>query len=316
MMRERVFVKQNADKWRAFEESSVTDPDILSERYVELTDDLAYARTFYPDLPVTKYLNDLTAQFHRKIFQNKRESRSRIASFWRDELPLILYESRTKLLYSLLIFGIGAFIGAFSAAYDDTFVRLILGDSYVNMTLDNIERGDPLGVYKSAGQVEMFFGITINNIRVSFLAFVAGALFSVGTFWLLFQNGIMLGAFQFFFYQKGLLLTSVLTIWIHGTLEISAIVIAGGAGLVMGNSLIFPRTHSRLVSFRQGAIRGIKIVIGLVPIFMMAGFLESFVTRLTLPPFVSASIILVSAAFIIGYFVVYPILVFRKSKSI
>lgn len=313
LMRERIFVKQNADKWRTFEESSVADPDVLSERYIELTDDLAYARTFYPDLPVTKYLNDLTAQFHRKIYQNKRESRSRIITFWKEELPLLLYECRAKLLYSALMFGIGALIGAFSAAYDDTFVRLILGDSYVNMTLENIEKGDPLAVYKSAGQVEMFFGITINNIRVSFLAFVAGVLFSVGTFWLLFQNGVMLGAFQFFFYQKGILLTSVLTIWIHGTLEISAIVIAGAAGLVVGNSLIFPKTFSRLHSFRKGAINGLKIVIGLIPVFVSAGFLESFVTRLSLHPLVSSSIILLSATFIITYFLIYPIIVHRNS---
>src|SRR3546814_13017991 len=84
----------------------------------------------------------------------------------------------------------------------------------------------------------------------------------------------MLGAFQFFFYQKGLLLTSVLSIWIHGTLEISAIIIAGSAGLVMGNSLLFPGTWSRLESFRRGARRGLKIVIGLVPVFITAALLE------------------------------------------
>src|SRR3546814_12119350 len=106
--------------------------------------------------------------------------------------------------------------------------------------------------------VEMFLYIAFNNIKVSFLAFVAGVLFSFGTVWVLFQNGVMLGAFQFFFYQKGLLLTSVLSIWIHGTLEISAIIIAGSAGLVMGNSLLFPGTWSRLESFRRGARRGLR----------------------------------------------------------
>src|SRR3546814_12188447 len=102
----------------------------------------------------------------------------------------------------------------------------------------------------------------------------------------------MLGAFQFFFYQKGLLLTSVLSIWIHGTLEISAIIIAGSAGLVMGNSLLFPGTWSRLESFRRGARRGLKIVIGLVPVFITAALLEGFVTRPTdMPLWLSVSII-------------------------
>src|SRR3546814_13696006 len=106
----------------------------------------------------------------------------------------------------------------------------------------------------------------------------------------------MLGAFQFFFYQKGLSLTSVLSIWIHGTLEISAIIIAGSAGLVMGNSLLFPGTWSRLESFRRGARRGSKIVIGLVPEFITVALLEGFVTRNPdMPRWMSVSIIHSSA---------------------
>src|SRR3546814_364702 len=157
--------------------------------------------------------------------------------------------------------------------------------------------------------VEMFLYIAFNNIKVSFLAFVAGVLFSFGTVWVLFQNGVMLGAFQFFFYQKGLLLTSVLSIWIHGTLEISAIIIAGSAGLVMGNSLLFPGTWSRLESFRRGARRGLKIVIGLVPVFITAALLEGFVTSHTdMPLWLSVSIITCSGAFLLYYFVLYPLI--------
>ncbi|MFN8353880.1 MAG: stage II sporulation protein M [Spirosomataceae bacterium] len=306
-MRESVFVKQNADKWKHFEQDKSQDPDVLSERFIELTDDLSYARTFYPNNPVTRYLNNLTAQLHNKIYQNKRENTSRFISFWKIELPYLFYNLHRQLLYAFLMFSIGVLLGSVSAAHDDTFVRLILGDSYVNMTLENIEKGEPLAVYKSATQTQMFFGITINNIRVSFVAFAFGLLFSVGTFWILFTNGVMLGAFQYFFYQKGFLLQSILTIWIHGTLEISAIVIAGCAGLVMGNSILFPKTYTRMQSFQQGAKQGLKIIIGLVPIFMTAGFLESFVTRLPLHPVVSSAIIISSATFIVWYFIVYPI---------
>jgi uncharacterized membrane protein SpoIIM required for sporulation len=131
---------------------------------------------------------------------------------------------------------------------------------------------------------------------------------------MLFYNGVMLGAFQAFFYERGLLTESVLKIWIHGTLEISAIVIAGAAGLTMGNSLIFPGTLPRLESFKRGAKQGLKIAVGLVPIFIMAGFLESFVTRLTLPPLVSLLIIGTSAVFIGWYFIVYPIRLYRSQQ--
>lgn len=311
-MREALFVKRNADKWRDMEQHPTRDPDELTARFVELTDDLSYARTFYPDSDVTRYLNGLTAQMHRGLMQNRREDRSRFVTFWKYELPLLFKQSHPLLALSAGIFLVACLLGWVSAAHDNTFVRLILGDGYVNMTIENIKKGDPLGVYNSSDQSTMFVRITLNNIFVAFRTFVFGLFASFGTMAMLFYNGVMLGAFQYFFYERGLLLDSVLKIWIHGTLEISAIIIAGCAGLTVGNSLLFPGTYSRLESFKRGIKQGVKIAIGLVPIFIMAGFLESFVTRLTLPPVVSSSIILASAAFIVWYFILYPIYLNRS----
>ena len=313
-MRESLFVKRNTDKWQAIEQKRSNNPDELTERFVELTDDLSYARTFYPDSNVTRYLNGLTAQMHRGLMQNRRDDRSRFITFWQYELPLLFRQSHKMLAVSAGIFLAACILGWVSAAHDNTFVRLILGDQYVNMTLENIKKGDPLGVYNSSDQATMFVQITLNNIFVAFRTFIFGLFASFGTVAMLFYNGVMLGSFQYFFYERGLLLDSVLKIWIHGTLEISAIIIAGCAGLVVGNSLLFPGTYSRLDSFKRGVKQGLKITIGLVPIFIMAGFLESFVTRLILPPAVSGGIISVSAAFIIWYFILYPIALNRTSK--
>ncbi|UHG91692.1 stage II sporulation protein M [Spirosoma oryzicola] len=306
-MREALFVKRNTDKWRTIEQATTRNPDELTERYVELTDDLSYARTFYPDSNVTRYLNGLAAQMHRGLMQNRRDDRSRFITFWKYELPLLFRQSHRLLAVSAAVFLAAGILGWLSAAHDNTFVRLILGDQYVNMTLENIKKGDPLGVYNSRDQASMFVQITLNNIYVAFRTFIFGLFASFGTMAMLFYNGVMLGSFQYFFYERGLLLDSVLKIWIHGTLEISAIVIAGCAGLTVGNSLLFPGTYSRLESFKRGVKQGLKIAIGLVPIFIMAGFLESFVTRLTLPPVASGAIILVSATFIVWYFILYPI---------
>ncbi|RNI30075.1 stage II sporulation protein M [Rufibacter immobilis] len=306
-MREAAFIKQNSAKWKRYAIEPTANPDELANRFIELTDDLSYARTFYPDSDNTDYLNSLTGKVHQHIYRNKKEKSNRFVLFWKQELPLLFLQYHRQLLYAFLIFAAACFIGAISAAYDDTFVRLILGDQYVNQTLANIRKGDPMAVYKQTDEASMFLFITYNNIKVAFTAFVMGVLLSVGTFWILLQNGIMLGAFQYFFYKQGLLLTSVLTIWIHGTLEISAIIIAGCAGFVMGNSLLFPKTFSRAESFRRGAKDGLKIVVGLVPIFITAGFLEGFVTRHTqMPLYASLFIILGSAAFILLYFILYP----------
>lgn len=318
-MREAAFHRQNAERWKQFEtllkERREVDPDRLADLYVHVTDDLAYARTFYPESRTTTYLNALAAEIHQEIYRNRRERTSRIVTFWKYELPLLFHEHRRELLYAFIIFALSGVIGAVSAANDDEFIRTILGDHYVNMTLENIRKGDPMAVYKGDGEIDMFLAITFNNVRVSFVAFAMGLLMSVGTAWILFRNGIMLGAFQYFFHEHGLLWTSILSVWIHGTLEISAIVIAGAAGLVMGNSFLFPGTYTRMQSFRSGARHGAKIVIGLVPIFVAAGFLESFVTRHTaMPVALSIAIISCSIAIIVGYVVIYPSILVRRSE--
>jgi uncharacterized membrane protein SpoIIM required for sporulation len=319
-VKEITFLNQNADKWQQFETLISTkgnsDPDLMADLFIQITDDLSYSKTNYPKSKTTQYLNSIAARVHQEIYKNKKEKSNRIASFWKYELPFIFKNSQKQLLYAFLIFSVSMLIGIVSSAYDDSFVRLILGDRYVNMTLDNIDKGDPMAVYKSMNQIDMFLGITINNIQVAFMCFALGLFFSFGTGAVLFYNGIMLGSFQYFFYAKGLLLPSMLTIWIHGTLEISAIVIAGCAGLVVGNSLLFPKTYSRSVSFIKGAKQGVKIVVGLVPVFIVAGFLESFVTRYTqMPIWLSLLIIGGSLFFIIWYFIIYPVVLNRRIEN-
>ncbi|MGB1207046.1 MAG: stage II sporulation protein M [Chitinophagales bacterium] len=319
-MKEPAFIKKNAKKWQHFEailDSKIqVSPDEQAELFVEITDDLAYSQTFFPKSKITRYLNGLAAKIHQFIYKNKKEDSNRLVTFWRYELPFLFYQSHKHLLYAFLIFAVAICIGVLSSAKDETFVRLILGDGYVNMTLHNINQGDPMAVYKKTQEMDMFLGITINNIRVSFMAFALGIVFSLGTAYILFVNGVMVGAFQYLFYKHGLFWTSFLTIWIHGTLEISAIVIAGCAGFVMGNSLLFPKTYSRRESLKRGAKQGLKIIIGLVPIFITAGFLESFVTRKTeWPDIIQLLIILVSLAIIIVYFVIYPIYLNKNANN-
>lgn len=314
-MKEIQFLKTNADKWKRFESliNSRSDPDTVAELFIELTDDLSYARTFYPGSRVTEYLNGLTAKFHLAIFRNKKEERARLGTFWRNEQPALALKYRKELFISLAIFVISVGIGALSSARDDGFVRLILGDRYVKMTLDNIEKGEPMAVYRSMNNVDMFLGVTVNNIMVAVMAFAFGLFFSFGTGYILFNNGVMLGAFHYFFFKKGLLATSLLSIWLHGTLEISAIIISGGAGLVVGNSFLFPGTYSRVSSFRRGARDGLKILIGVVPVFVAAALIEGFVTRHSgMPRPVSIGIISLSLLFIIWYYIVYPIVKSRQ----
>jgi uncharacterized membrane protein SpoIIM required for sporulation len=315
-VREGQFIQQNIEKWKIYQYEPTTDPDEMADRFTELVNDLGYARTFYPHSKVTVYLNKLASGFYLDIYKNKKEETSRIVRFWKKELPLIVRKHHHEILYSFLFFLFFALIAAFSAANDQTFVRGVLGSGYVEMTEQNIAKGDPFGVYKEQGQLSMFLWIAVHNVQVSFMIFISGILAGVGTVWLLFNNGVMLGAFQYFFFSKGLGWKSVLVIWIHGTLEISSIIISGAAGIVLARSLLFPGTFKRLPSLKRGAKDGIKMMIGLVPVFIMAAFLEGFITRYSnMPVWLSLFILISSACFIIWYFIIYPIHLAKEVKA-
>ena len=312
-MREAAFVKQNKEKWIAFEKAiqngSSTNPDELADGYIQLTNDLAYAQTYYAESKTLLYLNSLASQAHQKIYKNKKESRNRIVEFWGYEFPLFFRQYHKTLLITFLIFATATAIGSLSALNDGTFLRLILGDGYVNLTLENIAKGEPTDIYKSGSEIGTFLGITINNIRVAFLAFAFGVITSIGTIYILFSNGVMLGAFVTFFYTKGVFFEANRQIWLHGTIEISVIIIAGCAGLIMGNSILFPKTFSRRVSFMQGAKDGLKVVVSTIPFFIIAGFIEGFITRYAdMPDWLAFLIIGGSLALIIFYYILYPIL--------
>jgi len=318
-MKEAAFVKQNKARWEEFEkvmqDQGHAQPDRLAELFIQVTDDLSFARTQYPQSRTTQYLNALASKVHLEIYKNKREDKNRFVTFWKEEVPEAMYHSRKHLIVAFLIFVISGIMGAVSALYDDTFARLIMGDGYINMTLENIKKGNPTAVYSSNNEVWMFFFITWNNVMVSFKAFVFGVFASLGTGFFLFYNGLMVGTFITFFALENQLGQAFPVIMLHGTIELTSIVIAGAAGFVMGNSLIFPGTYSRLISFKMGSIRGLKIVMGLVPFFILAGFIESFITRHAFMHWsVKTSIIAASAVLMIYYFIIYPIRLKRHGK--
>jgi len=314
-MREALFIKQNSAKWKDYEGVPLKDPDILAERFVTITDDLAYAKTFYPKSKTTLYLNGLAAGFHQSIYKNKKEKSNRFLLFWQFELPLLFKKYHNQILYSFIFFMIFFFIGIFSAKYDNSFVRFILSDDYVNMTNENISKGDPFGVFKQENEFLMFWMIGKNNINVMATTFVAGITCSIGTLYFLFKNGLMVGCFQYLFVSKGLAIQSILVIWIHGTLEISTIILAGAAGLILGNSILFPKTYTRFTSLKKGALDGLKLIVGIVPIIVTAAVFESFITRHTeMPVWLSASILTGSFLFILWYVIVYPLYLYRNLK--
>lgn len=309
-MKETKFIEQNREKWAGFEQmlrEDRRDPDKLNELFIQVTDDLSYARTFYPNRSVRVFLNSLAQRVFHNIYRGKRFPAERLRLFWTDELPRIMWESRKALLLSFVLFALSFGIGVVSSIINPDFARIILGDEYVNMTLANIENGDPMAVYKDAGPLGATAGITANNMFVALRTAIFGVLASIGTVFIMLYNGVMVGAFQYFFVEQGVFWESFLTIWIHGTLEISAIIIAGASGLVAGSGILFPGTYRRVQAFQISMRRGLKIFIGIVPLIMLAGFFEGFLTRYTeTPDFIRGAFIFTSLFFVLWYFVWLP----------
>lgn len=318
-MKESSFIDQNKEKWEEFEsllKKKEQDPRKMSRLFVQVTDDLAYARTYFKNRFVRVYLNEMAQVLFRKIYRNKRSTWAGIGKFWKTELPVHLYEGRRAMLISFLVFIGSVAIGVLSSIQDPDFLTYILGDEYVTMTDENIAKDDPMAVYKDHAKFDMFLGITINNLMVATNTFVLGLFAGVGSILFMIINGVMLGAFQFYFFQKGIYLESILTIWQHGTLEISAIIIAGGAGITMGRGMVFPGTYTRGMSFRRSGVRGLKILLGISPIIIIAGFIEGFLTRYTeTPDLIRIALIVVSLGFILIYYWWYPRYVYRNLES-
>ncbi len=311
-MREVAFIKRNKHKWIAFDDAIKgkvnINPEELADLYIQLINDLSFSRTYYPKSKTTLYLNELAVQAYHTIHDVPIKSHNFLATFFKDEVPKLIREHIKFLYLAFIIFFVTVGLGVLSAIYDDSFVRLILGDQYVNMTLDNIAKGDPVAVYKSGSEMGSFIGITFNNIYVGMRCFIYGVTGGIGTAFVMLQNGVMLGSFQTFFAQQGVFWESVRGIWIHGSMEIFAIVIESMAGYILGASILFPGTYSRIESFKRGMKIGLKIWLSTVPFTIGAGFLEGFVTRLAgvWPNIFSVAVILITLGFISWYYLIYP----------
>jgi len=297
---------------------SVKGPDEMAHLYIHLVNDLSYAQTYYPNSNTTKYLNFLASQIYQKIYQTKRQETNQLVFFFKTEVPLLMYQYRWITLFTFILFFTFIAIGVISARYDSDFTRLILGDSYVNMTLENIKNGDPMAVYKSGSNWGSFVGITINNLLVGMKCYVYGIFGGLGTFYALMFNCIMLGSFQYFFYEHKVFWESIRGIWVHGSMEIFAIVIEATAGFILGTSILFPKTFSRLNSFKIGFRNSFKILLSTMPFTFCAGVLEGFITRyaLDMPLALNLFIILGSLAFISFYYLIYPYFVMKKTERL
>lgn len=309
-MKESNFIEQNNQKWQELEAGlydESKDPRIRGRLFIKIIEDLSYVHTFYKRGPLLSYLNGMAQVLFSDLNLNKVLSLKRLLAFFTQSFPKAMYVTRRSMLVSLVIFLLSFAIGSLTASGDKEFASQILSSGYIEMTEENIEKGDPMAVYKGMGEIEMFLKIAINNLRVAFLTFIFGLLSSIGSIFILITNGVMVGVFQFFFIERELFLPSFLTIWTHGTIEISCIIVAGGAGIQLGKGLLFPGTYSRAEAFKMSAKSALVVFTGITPLIILAAFIEAFQTRHTeIPDAIRMGFILLCLAFVLFYFFWYP----------
>lgn len=318
-MREPLFIKKNIEKWESYDDNPTTDPDVLSERFVHVLDDLAYAQTFYPKGKTVKYLNERAVTFYNEIYKKKKEPIKKLFDFWRVEMPLTIRRNHKFILLSLCLFIVAILMGSLSAIYDNDFFDAI-SPGYLEHTRDNIAKGDPFGIYGGDGSAKSFLQIGLHNISITIIYdFIGGIFFAISTLYSLMFNGMMVGGFHYMFYEAGLGWEFLLVVFIHGTFELFAIILGAAAGFRLFNSVIYTGTYTRWESIKKGAQDGIKLMILVFILLFFAAFLEGYITRMAaasvgeksidtyMPIWLSIVLLISFFTLLIWYFGTYPI---------
>ncbi|NBV92678.1 MAG: stage II sporulation protein M, partial [Flavobacteriia bacterium] len=156
-MKESHFVRSNKEKWERFEAmqgSNNSDPEELSNLYLDITDDLGFAQTYYQRRSIRIYLNQLAQKVLIGVNRYQKQSFKSFLNFWTVDLPIEIYKARSSLRFAFLCFLGYAVLGWISSEIYPEFIASILGQDYVDLTVKNIEKGNPLAIYEGSTQMQ------------------------------------------------------------------------------------------------------------------------------------------------------------------
>ncbi|MCA1064154.1 stage II sporulation protein M [Rossellomorea sp. AcN35-11] len=288
-MNVKQFVKEHRNDWKQLEDllaslrkrNNTTGPaiDQFNRLYQKAAQNLSYSQTYFPNEEVTDYLNGLVSKSHNLLYKDQMSSWKQMRYFFSTTFIGLLLEQWKFVVAAMMLFTIGA-IGAFISVVNDPL------HLYSILPPEMSQGVDPANLGKSDGQVDSSFmsaAIMTNNIKVSFLAFAGGVTFGLLTVYILVYNGIIIGALAAVFWHQGMSYEFWAYIVPHGMIELTAIFIAGGAGLLMGYKLFVPGRYTRGSQLKQQAKRSVQLLLGTVPLFVIAGIIEGFITPAAIP---------------------------------
>ncbi len=273
----------------------------LHDDYRRAAADLAYAQTHFAGTDTVAYLNALVSRAHTELYGSAPRRRGRIWRFFSRDYPRLLRSE-----WRMLALSAGMLFGAVALAYllahvDYPLARLFLPADLRDNVADRFESGQRSRDAAVALAPLLSAGITINNIQVSLAAFAGGMTFGLLTAYALIQNGLLLGALAAVYAKAGLTLPFLGLIVPHGGLELTAIVVAGAAGLILARALISPGDIPRAEALKRAARPAVQMVLGAIPLFIAAGFVEGFVTPRSIDPWLKIAFGLVLLALFAAY---------------
>jgi uncharacterized membrane protein SpoIIM required for sporulation len=322
VVREKRFVATAKPRWDRLESLlvlldrrgvGVLEPaqiDALALDYRAVTSDLARARGRGYDAAIVGYLNRLSARAHAYVYVGtSRSGWSAVRSFLAAEFP-------RELRRSWFPIGICALLTVVAAAVAYAAVNAEPANAYALLPANSIPAISK-ALHDSNFGFDRAFAplvsseIITNNIRVAAIAFAGGMTCGVLTLWIILENGLMVGGLGALFAQAGYGTDFWATIAPHGVIELSAIQVAGGAGLLLAGAIVAPGRVRRLDALVRNARRAATLVLGTAAMLVVAGTIEGFVS----PQRLSAGVRLAIGGLTLVALVLYVMLAGRSRES-
>lgn len=323
-MKEDKFIKQNVETWKKLESTlnKLRSKSIYDFEKDELDDfinlyniacgHLSFCRTYYQNSRTTSYLNRLVSDAHSYIYTTKPSNLKMLKDFLLIEFPLLIKANLRFILISTFIFMLGSVLSfIYTLISVDNAIAFLPADE-----VEAIMESDVYGARGSWNNSVMSSFILTNNIRVGIISFALGATLGVGTSWVLLSNGYMLGGFAALYFHKDANLLFWSLILPHGVIELIAIFICGGAGLIVGYSLINPGPYTRKDSFIIRGKTALKLVLGTIPMFIVAGIIEGNITPSDKIPEGGKLAFALFTLLLFAVYVIYPNQKYRLKEKI
>lgn len=239
--------------------------------YRQVSAHFAYAQTYFHAHEITDYLKTLVIRSHNIIYGAKKKNHWRsISQFYLHDFPQLFYHRFQFFFVASALLVIGFILAYFLTLVNDDYSQIFLGN-LAPLHPDEISKQQWNHAIASST-------IMVNNIYVAFFCFAWGALFGLGTVYTLFINGAMLGSLAALYQQIGGSYIFWAYIWPHGVIELTAIFIAGAAGLSLAYRFFVPGELSRYQSFKKEGMVTIKLIFGVIPLFIIAAIIEGYIT--------------------------------------